>query len=159
MKKAVKSLLITLSKSEGNRTVPDEDKLHDYADDFYRAISVNTARNPHSSLGHKKFQCKINFNVPIHRKTSTNKIMIPGTAAYAKRNQISKKTEQHTLALELRISDEESWRMSEQKGDSHHEAYKFRQLAAMMSRIFKNSFQLPEESFAQLREDQKKVFP
>lgn len=159
MIEAVRSLLISLSRSEGSRAVPGDKELHSYANDFYRAISVNTAKNPHSSLGHKKFQCKINFCVPIHRKTSTNKIMIPGTAVYAKRNQINKTTGQHTLALELRISDEESWRKSEQKGDSHHDAYKFRQLVAVMNRVFKNRFHLSDGNFAQLREDQKMLFP
>jgi uncharacterized protein (TIGR04552 family) len=138
--------------------VPDDSEVLGCAEEFHNAISVNTAKNPYSSSGHKKFQCKIDFYVPIHRKASTNKIMVPGTAAYIKRDQISKTTEQHTLALELRISDEESWRASEQKGDSHHDAYKFRQLAAFMNRIFKNRFHLPEEKFAQLRMDQKKVF-
>jgi hypothetical protein len=84
--------------------------------------------------------------------------MIPGTDLYAKRHRVDKKTEQHTLALELRISDEESWRRSEQRGDSHHDAYKFRQLTSVMNRVFRNSFSLPEESVAQLRKDQKKLF-
>jgi len=158
MGEAVRSLMISLSQSEGNRIVPDDSEVLVCAEDFYNAISINTVKNPYSSAGHKKFQCKIDFYVPIHRKVSTNKIMIPGTAAYKKRDQISKTTEQHTLALELRISDEESWRASEQKGDSHHDAYKFRQLAALMNRIFKNRFHLPGESFDQLRRDQQKVF-
>jgi uncharacterized protein (TIGR04552 family) len=158
MGEAVRSLMISLSQSEGNQIVPDDSEVLGCAEDFYKAISVNTAKNPYSSAGHKKFQCKIDFYVPIHRKASTNKIMVPGTADYMKRDQIGKTTEQHTLALELRISDEESWRASEQKGDSHHDAYKFRQLAAFMNRVFRDRFNLPEESFAQLRRDQKKVF-
>jgi uncharacterized protein (TIGR04552 family) len=158
MTKAIRSLMISLSKSEGKDTSPDEQEVFTHAENFYRALNVNTSKNPHSSMGHKKFQCKINFCVPIHRKGGTNEIMIPGTDLYAKRHRMDKKTEQHTLALELRISDEESWRRSEHRGDSHHDAYKFRQLAAVMNRVFRNSFYLPEESFAQLRKDQKKLF-
>jgi len=53
----------------------------------------------------------------------------------------------------------ESWRASEQTGDSHHDAYKFRQLVSVMNRVFKNLFHLPEESFSQLRKDQRALFP
>jgi uncharacterized protein (TIGR04552 family) len=158
MNRAVRSLMISLSKSEGKDILPDEQEVLTHAENFYGALNVNTSKNPHSSMGHKKFQCKINFCVPIHRKAGTNEIMIPGTDLYAKRHRVDKKTEQHTLALELRISDEESWRRSEQRGDSHHDAYKFRQLTSVMNRVFRNSFSLPEESVAQLRKDQKKLF-
>jgi len=158
MMRAVRSLMISLSRSAGGSEEPDENEVLRYAKDFYRALNVNTAKNPHSSLGHRKFQCKINFSVPIHRKAATNEIMVPGTTGYSGRHQIDKKTEQHTLALELRISDEENWRRSEQKGDTHHDAYKFRQLIAVVNRIFKNVFHLPEEGLARLREDQKKLF-
>ncbi len=159
MREAVRILMISLARSEGRHSIPDEQDLLDHAQNFYRALSVNTAKNPHSSLGHKKFQCKINFCVPIHRKAGTNEIIVPGTTAYAKRHQTDKKTEQHTLALELRISDQESWHDSEHHGDSHHDAYKFRQLVAVMNRVFKNAFYMPEEGMVQLREDQKKLFP
>jgi uncharacterized protein (TIGR04552 family) len=158
MMEAVRSLMISLSKSEGKDEVHDEEEIMENANNFYNALGVNTAMNPHSSLGHKKFQCKINFFVPIHRKAGTDKILIPGTTEYTKRRQINKTTEQHTLALELRISDEQSWRKSEHKEDSHHDAYKFRQLISVMNRVFKNSFHFPKESFPQLREDQKKLF-
>jgi uncharacterized protein (TIGR04562 family) len=159
MMEAVRRLMISLSKSEGSNKTPGEEELLANAEKFYEALSVNAAKNQHSSLGHKKFQCKINFSLPIHRMSATNTIMIPGTAVYAKRDRISKKTQQHTLGVELRISDEQSWRMSEQKGDSHHDAYKFRQLVAVMNRIFKNNFRFPEESIAQLRKDQISLFP
>jgi len=159
MREAVRILMISLSRSEGMHDTPEEQDLLDHAKNFYRALSINTAKNPHTSLGHRKFQCKINFCVPIHRKAGTNEIIVPGTAAYAKRHQTDKKTEQHTLALELRISDQESWNTSEHHGDSHHDAYKFRQLVAVMNRVFRDTFNLPKDSFAQLREDQKKLFP
>lgn len=158
MTEAVRRLVLSLCKSEGRHEVPDEKELLAHAQNFYKALSINSAKNPHTSLGHKKFQCKINFCVPIHRDARTNEIIIPGTSAYSKRHQIDKQTEQHTLAIELRISDEESWHRSEHRGDSHHDAYKFRQLIAVMNRVFKNAFHFPKESFDQLREDQKKFF-
>ncbi|HYQ47462.1 MAG TPA: hypothetical protein VEP69_00225, partial [Thermodesulfovibrionales bacterium] len=68
------------------------------------------------------------------------------------------KTEQHTLGVELRISDEQSWRLSEQKGDSHHDAYKFRQLASVMNRVFRNVFRMPAGCLEQLRRDQARLF-
>jgi hypothetical protein len=74
------------------------------------------------------------------------------------RDRIRKETQQHTLGVELRISDEQSWKMSEQKGESHHDAYKFRQLVAVMNRVFSHRFSLPKESIRQLREDQAVLF-
>ncbi len=159
MKEAVRRLMISLAQSEGSNTMPGEEELLANAKKFYEALSVNAAKNLHSSLGHRKFQCKINFSLPIHRTANTNKIMVPGTPQYARRDRTSKKTQQHTLGVELRISDEQSWRTSEQKGDSHHDAYKFRQLVAVMNRVFKNVVHFPEENFAQLRKDQFALFP
>lgn len=159
MREAVRRLMISLSQSEGNNEMPAETELLSNAKKFYEALSVNAAKNRYSSLGHRKFQCKINFSLPIHRTAEPNKIMIPGTPVYAKRDRISKTTQQHTLGVELRISDEQSWRTSEQKGDSHHDAYKLRQLVAVMNRVFKNNFHFPEEFFAQLRKDQLTLFP
>ncbi len=158
MMEAVRRLMVSLCRSEGKDIVPDEKELLANAKNFYKALGANTAKNPYSSSGHKKFQCKINFCVPLHRKAGTGEIMIPGTPDYINRHHINKKTEQHTLALELRISDEESWCRSEQGGDSHHDAYKFRQLIAVTNRVFKGTFHFPEERFAQLREDQKRLF-
>ena len=159
MVEAVKSLMISLAKSEGKDYIPDNDEIMQYAENFYEALSVNALKNPHSAMGHNKFQCKLNISIPIHRNSKTGRILIPGTEEYIKRNKTDKKTGQHTLALELRISDEESWRTSEQKEDSHHDAYKFRQLISVMNRIFQDRFHLPKESFPQLRKDQKKLFP
>lgn len=158
MREAVRRLMISLSQSEGSNEMPGEEELLANAKIFYEALSINAAKNLHTSSGHKKFQCKINFSLPIHRMAATNTIMIPGTAVYSKRDRITKKTQQHTLGVELRISDEQSWRTSEQKGDSHHDAYKFRQLVPVMNRVFKNIFYFPEESFTQLRKDQLNLF-
>jgi hypothetical protein len=159
MIEAVRRLMISLARSGGGNEMPEEGSLLSHARKFYEALGMNAEKNLHSSRGHKKFQCKIAFSLPIHRAAETNEIMIPGTPLYAGRDQVSKKTEQHTLGVELRISDVESWRASEQKGDSHHDAYKFRQLVSVMNRVFKNVFSMPEESFPQLRKDQAVLFP
>jgi uncharacterized protein (TIGR04562 family) len=139
--------------------MPKEEDLLANARTFYEALSVNAAGNLYSSIGHRKFQCKLAFSLPIHYAADTNEIMIPGTPAYAMRNWVSKKTQQHTLGVELRISDEQSWRTSELKGDSHHDAYKFRQLVSVMNKIFSNRFKISEENLAQLRRDQGELFP
>jgi uncharacterized protein (TIGR04552 family) len=158
MIEAVRRLMISLSQSAGHEETPTDQELLANAKTFYEALSMNAATNQHSSLGHRKFQCKISFSLPIHREAETYKIMIPGTPIYARRNQVEKKTQQHTLGVELRISDEESWRTSEQKGDSHHNAYKFRQLISVMNRVFKNVFSVPKENIVQLKKDQSTLF-
>jgi uncharacterized protein (TIGR04562 family) len=161
MMEATRRLMISLSRSEGgggNNETPCEEALLADAKKFYEALNVNAAKNRHSSSGHKKFQCKITFSLPVHREAGTNKILIPGTPAYVMRERISKITQQHTLGVELRISDEQSWRASEQKGESHHDAYKFRQVVSLMNRVFQNRFHLPKESFEQLRRDQAVLF-
>jgi uncharacterized protein (TIGR04552 family) len=159
MKEAVRRLMISLARSGGGNEMPEEGRLLSHARTFYEALGMNAEKNIHSSRGHRKFQCTIAFSLPIHRAAETNEIMIPGTPLYARRDQISKKTEQHTLGVELRISDVESWRTSEQTGDSHHDSYKFRQLVSLMNRVFKNVFHMPEESIPQLRKDQIALFP
>lgn len=158
MAEATRRLMLSLAQSERKDTAPDEKEVSANAAKFFAALNVHAAKNQFSSLGHRKFQCKIAFSLPIHRTADTNQIIIPGTPAYAKRNQISIKTQQHTLGIELRISDEESWHASEQKGESHHDAYKFRQLVAVMNRVFKGVFHLPKEHVAQLRKDQGRLF-
>jgi uncharacterized protein (TIGR04562 family) len=158
MIEAVRRLMISLSQSAGHEETPTDQELFANAKTFYEALSMNAATNQHSSAGHRKFQCKISFSLPIHRDAKTHKLMIPGTTIYAERNRVDKKTQQHTLGVELRISDEESWRTSEQKGDSHHNAYKFRQLISVMNRVFKNVFSVPKENIAQLKKDQSTLF-
>jgi uncharacterized protein (TIGR04562 family) len=158
MREAVRRLLISLARSSGNKDTPEERTVLAHAKEFFQALSMNADQNLHTSRGHRKFQCKIGFSLPLHRAADTNEIMIPGTPLYTMRDRVNKKTEQHTLGVELRISDVESWRTSEQTGESHHDAYKFRQLVFVMNRIFKNVFLLPEESFPQLRKDQAALF-
>ena len=159
MKEAVRRLMISLARSRGGNATPGEESLLFHAGQFYEALGMNAEKNLHSSRGHRKFQCKIAFSLPIHRAAETNEILVPGTPLYENRDRLGKKTEQHTLGVELRISDVESWRASEQTGDSHHDAYKFRQLVSVMNRVFKNVFHVPEESFPQLRKDQAVLFP
>lgn len=158
MCEAVRRLMVSLARSAGSAEVPEEEALLLNARAFYGALSLNAATNRHSSLGHRKFQCKIAFSLPIHYTAETNEIIIPGTPLYAERARIRKETQQHTLGVELRISDEQSWSASEQKGDSHHDAYKFRQLVAVMNRVFFNRFPVTGESLSQLRKDQGALF-
>ena len=159
MKEAVRRLMISLSRSGGGNAMPREEELLAHALTFYEALGKNRSTNIYSSREHRKVQCKIAFSLPIHRAAKTNEILIPGTPLYEKRDKVSERTEQHTLAVELRISDVESWRTSERRGDSHHDAYRFRQLVYVMNRVFKNTFLFPADDFAQLREDQKAIFP
>jgi len=158
MKEAVKRLMISLARGRGNNELPDERSVESAAVAFFEALGMNAGQNTHTSKGHRKFQCKIGFSVPIHRAGVTNEILIPGTALYERRDELSQKTEQHTLGVELRISDVESWRTSEQTGESHHDAYKFRQLVSVMNRVFKKMFHFPTERFGQLRKDQEALF-
>jgi uncharacterized protein (TIGR04562 family) len=158
MREAVRRLMVSLAKGRGRSELPDEEKVKSSAIAFYEALSMNAEKNVHTSRGHRKFQCKIGFSVPIHRAVNTNEILIPGTPRYDGRDGVSKKSEQHTLGVELRISDVESWRDSEQTGESHHDAYKFRQLVSVMNRVFKSMFHFPAEGFDQLRRDQAALF-
>lgn len=158
MREAVRRLVVSLAQSGGSYEPPGEEDLLANAVTFYEALSVNAARNLHSSLGHRKFQCKLAFSLPIHHTADTHEIIVPGTQLYTMRDRVSKKTQQHTLGVELRISDEQSWRSSELKGDSHHDAYKFRQLISVMNKVFSSRFHISEESLAQLRKDQAALF-
>lgn len=158
MLEATRRLMKSLAQSEGKDTEPDKKALLANACGFFDALNVNAESNLYSSIGHRKLQCKIAFSLPIHRAADTNKMMIPGTQLYEKRDQTPKITRQHTLGIELRISDAESWNSSELKGESHHDAYKFRQIVSVMNRVFKGVFSLPEDQFIQLREDQGKLF-
>jgi uncharacterized protein (TIGR04562 family) len=159
MKEAVRRLMISLSISgRSNAPHPTEEQLDAHARIFHDALSKNAEPNSHSSREHRKFQCKIAYSLPIHRAMKTNEILIPGTPLYDIRDKIQKTTEQHTLAVELRISDVESWRTSERTGDSHHDAYKFRQRIFVLNRVFKNVFHFPAEGFTQLRKDQTTIF-
>lgn len=159
MQEAVRRLMVSLARGRGQTGQPAAGSVESAATAFYEALSMNGEKNVHTSKGHRKFQCKIGFSVPIHRALDTNGILIPGTPRFAARDAVDKKTEQHTLGVELRISDVDSWQASEQTGDSHHDAYKFRQLVSVMNRVFKGWFLFPADRFGQLRRDQSELFP
>jgi len=158
MEEAVRRLIVSLAKGRGRDQEPDDRQVAVEAAVFYESLSRNADSNAHTSQGHRKFQCKIGFSVPIHRDAATNEILIPGTPPYDRRDKVNKRTEQHTLGVELRISDVKSWRDSEQTGESHHQAYKFRQFISVMNRLFKNMFHFPGDKVAQLRKDQAVLF-
>ena len=90
----------------------------------------------------------------------TNEIMIPWHSGLSDAGPAPARRPSSTLwGVELRISDEQSWRASEQKGDSHHDAYKFRQLIPVMNRVFSNRFHMSKKNLAQLKIDQGDLFP
>jgi uncharacterized protein (TIGR04562 family) len=158
MSEAVRRLALALARSEGKAKRAPARQLRAEAREFFDALSVNARHNVDTAHGHRKFQCKLNYSLPIHRDAATNQILVPGTADYAARDARAVKTQQHTLGVELRISDHQSWLASELKGESHHDAYRFRQLLALMNRLFRPTFDFPSEAVAQLRKDQGRVF-
>jgi uncharacterized protein (TIGR04562 family) len=158
MLEATRRLIKSLALSEGKTIKPERKELLAHACSFFDALNVTTEKNLYSSVGHRKLQCKIAFSLPIHRSADTNKMLIPGTQLYEMRDHIAKITRQHTLGIELRISDIDSWNTSELKGESHHDAYKFRQIIAVMNRIFKGTFHFPAECIPLMRTDQAKLF-
>lgn len=158
MVEAVRRLQVGLGHSQGKRRRLGQAALLNDAKSFFDALTANARLNKHSSREHRKFQCKLNFSVPIHRDTETRRILVPGTREYQKRGRIRKETQQHTLPVELRISDEQSWRSSEQTGEAHHDAYKFRQAVLLTARLFGSLFPFPESAIAELRRDQSKLF-
>lgn len=158
MQGAVRHLVENLAKSGGEETRYSEEEISRQTAEFFNSLSMNAVRNPHTSDRHRKFQCKIDFSVPVHRDAATRTILIPGTAEWASRRERDIVTQQHTLPVELRISDMRSWEESEQKGEAHHDAYKFRQLVALMNRLFSPLFSFPPDAFASLRADQEVLF-
>jgi uncharacterized protein (TIGR04562 family) len=158
MLEATRRLSVNLGRSEGRAEPLPSARLRLEARHFFAALSVNARQNADSAQGHRKFQCKINFSLPVHRDARSNRILVPGTTAYAARDALPIRTEQHTLPVELRISDQRSWYASELKGESHHDAYRCRQLLALMNRLFRPVFDLPRDAVPQLRKDQNRVF-
>lgn len=158
MVEAVRRLMVSLARSGGSDASPEEEEIRANAEDFFEALGMNAAPNPYASDRHRKFQCKINYSLPLHRETATGHILIPGTEAFAERDRTDIETQQYTLPVELRISDQRSWVESEQSGDAHHEAYKFRQLLTLASRLFDPVFSFPEAAREGLREDQGRLF-
>ncbi len=162
MREAVRELMINLARSEGlgeaEDTEPDAGEVREQAERFYAALGAHAVANPFTADRHRKIQCKIGVSVPVHFDPASGRVLIPGTEAYGRRFLERVVTSQQTLPVELRISDRASWEESEQRGEAHHEAYKFRQLATLADRLFKPLFSFGEYAFAQLREDQEKLF-
>jgi len=158
MQCAVRHLVENLAKSGGEEANYTGEEISRQTAEFFNSLSMNAVRNPHTSDRHRKFQCKIDFSVPVHRDAATRTILIPGTAEWAGRGDRDITTQQHTLPVELRISDMKSWEESEQKGEAHHDAYKFRQLVALMNRLFSPLFSFPSDAFTTLRADQEVLF-
>jgi uncharacterized protein (TIGR04562 family) len=155
MQEAVRTLMLSLRKREGIRDDPTVEEVAKNSESFYRALSTNAEANPHSSEQHRKFQCKLNFSVPVRQDRITGHILVPGEKTAPVEDAL---TRQHTLPVELRISDVHSWEMSELRGEAHHSAYKFRQLICLMDRLFSPLFSFPETAFPQLRKDQGELF-
>jgi len=154
MHRAVGSLMRSLARREGIEAEPDEQEIRKNAEAFFASLNTNAALNPHSSGQHRKFQCKINFSVPVHLDRETGKVLLRGMSDTSARQY----TRQHTLPVELRISDVQSWERSELKGEAHHSAYKCRQSLVLMNRLFTPLFSFPAVAFAQLRKDQDTLF-
>jgi len=158
MLEAVRRLTLNLARSAGKTERWPVARLRAAARQFFESLGVEPKDNPDSSVGHRKFQCKIIFALPVHRDLRTGNILIPGTAAYAARDSLQIETQQHTLPVELRISDEESWHACEWTGEAHHDAYRFRQLLTLANRLFAPVFRFPQVAMGRLREDQNRIF-
>ena len=143
---AVRRLMVSLARSSGEDAAPDENSIRENAVQFFNALNVSRIKNDYSAGGHRKFQCKINYPLPVHREVDSNVILVPGTEAYEKRHTKKLTTKQHILPVELRISDLQSWEESEQHGEAHHDAYKCRQLLSVMARLFSPLFPFEEKN-------------
>ncbi len=158
MRDAVRELMINLNRSAGFPGEPDSAEVREQAERFYAALGAHAAVNPHTADRHRKIQCKINVSLPVHVDPVDGRVILPGTDAYERRFRDRVETSQQTLPVELRISDRASWEESEQRGEAHHEAYKFRQLASLADRLFRPLFSFGEYAFTQLRQDQERLF-
>jgi hypothetical protein len=97
----------------------------------------------------------------VQHYVSSYRVIIPGSPDYKRIGSHGEKfyfTRQHTLPVELRISDIQSWQQSELSGEAHHEAYKCRQLIVLLNRLFSPMFSFSKEAFAGLRIDQNRWF-
>ncbi len=158
MLEAVRRLTVNLARSEGSAAAVSPARLRTAARQFFAALRAPAKANPDSSREHRKFQCKLNYSVPVHRDLASGHILVPGTRAFAARDGKRIETQQHTLPVELRISDQRSWQECEWKGEAHHDAYRCRQLLALANRLFAPVFRFPPAAMTQLRADQNRVF-
>ncbi len=151
MEDSVRALMHALALREGRDEEPDALAVRENATGFYGALNSNSAGNPHTSGLHRKFQCKLNFSVPVLHDALTGKIVAHGFSG-------TTRVRQHTVPVELRISDIRSWERSELRGEAHHAAYKFRQHLVLLNRLFSPLFSFPADSFERLRADQDILF-
>jgi uncharacterized protein (TIGR04562 family) len=158
MHRAVGTLMRNLARREGIDAEPSSEEIELNAEAFFRSLNTNAEKNPHSSGQHRKFQCKINFSVPVHLDRETGKVVLRGVSALRANRGANLYTRQHTLPVELRISDVQSWESSEMKGEAHHSAYKCRQSLVLMNRLFMPLFSFPSSAVEQLRKDQDRLF-
>lgn len=154
MANAIRILMCNLARREGYEANPSDEEVLENATSFLNALTANERNNPHSSGLHRKFQCKINYSVPVPLRRDTYRVLMPLEEA----PQEELITRQHTLPVELRISDIHSWQVSELSGDAHHDAYKCRQLLVLLNRLFTPLFNFPKEAIAALRADQNRLF-
>jgi uncharacterized protein (TIGR04562 family) len=151
MTEAVNRLMSCLLRREGIQEKPQIDEIRKNAEAFYKSLSTNAEGNPHS------------FSVPVRQEKETGRIRIPGIPQYREGDGSGLSapglmTRQHTLPVELRISDIRSWELSELRGEAHHSAYKCRQLLALLDRLFSPLVSFPADAYAQLRKDQNTLF-
>jgi uncharacterized protein (TIGR04562 family) len=153
MENAVRILMECLLRREGSADRPLDGEVRENAKSFFGALNTNTRGNSLSSEQHRKFQCKLNFPVPVRLERDTGRVIFPvgGADSISAEGAV---IQQHTLPVELRISDAQSWEASELRGESHHDAYKCRQLLGLADRLFSPLFSFPDDEFAGLRADQ-----
>ncbi len=151
MESSVRELMRALAAREGSGSPVDEDSVRRNAEDFFAAINSNSRGNPQSSGLHRKFQCKLNFSVPVFHDPVSGRVV---SKAFLPPYRVR----QHTVPVELRISDAESWERSEMRGEAHHAAYKFRQSIMLLNRVAAPLFFFSEEDLPSLRRDQGILF-
>lgn len=151
---AVDRLMRSLARRAGREGEASPREVGRNARDFYKSLSVNDRANSHSSDSHRKIQFKINYSVPVCLESDTRRVVVPGMSSASGALTVR----QHTLPVELRISDAESWRLSELRGEAHHQAYKCRQLLSLADRLFSPILVFPREAYAQLRKDQAQLY-
>lgn len=152
MEEAVRILMRNLARREGVLEEPDPEAVSRNARSFFASLRTNASANPHTSDDHRKFQCKLNYSVPVRMSGESGSQTRPSVTRPAS------VTRQHTVPIELRISDTESWERSEYRGEAHHDAYKCRQLLRLAHRLFSPLFSFPPELFGALREDQNLLY-
>jgi len=164
MSNAIAVLMRSLARREGSYVTKfKKEEIIANAQSFLQALNANGGDNPHSSRLHRKIQFKINCSVPVQYHKNSYRVILSDTKGNNgegknKTESLNFVTRQQTLPVELRISDIQSWKLSELSGDAHHDAYKCRQLLVLLNRLFSPLFNFPDEAIGQLRSDQNILF-